>query len=78
MSADRRQMDLRMESAKHAAPPERAAPVYTEGLFATGHDAANRAVVRGCSYEELDLVGVAVRADRRVTDKILKGVELHR
>ncbi|MGH3261862.1 MAG: DUF2000 family protein, partial [Trebonia sp.] len=33
--------------------------LYTAQMFATGHDAANRAAVRSVSTGELDIVGIA-------------------
>jgi hypothetical protein len=46
-------------------------------MFNTGHDAANREVVQRVPRAELDLVGMAVRADRKVVDKILDKLKLH-
>lgn len=51
--------------------------VYTADLFATGHDAANRAAVRAVPTDALDLVGVAVRGPRNVVDRLLKPARLH-
>lgn len=51
--------------------------VFTEELFSTGHDAANRAAVRAVPSAELRLVGLAVHGERRVVDKALKGLALH-
>lgn len=51
--------------------------VFTEHLFDTGHDAANRAAVAAVPRAELALTGLAFRADRRVADKITKGLRLH-
>ena len=52
--------------------------VFTEDLFATPDDEANRAAVKAVRSEELNLVGMAMRADRGVIDKIFKGVQRHR
>jgi len=52
--------------------------VYTEELFATGNDVANRAAVAAVAQAELNLVGIAVRGPRRDIDKITKGLALHR
>jgi hypothetical protein len=52
--------------------------IYTQELFATGHDEANRAAVRGVAAEELDLVGIALRAERKSVDKIVDRLRLHR
>jgi hypothetical protein len=51
--------------------------VYSEALFATNNDEDNRATVRAVAADSLPLVGLALRADRRVVDKIVKGVRLH-
>ena len=51
--------------------------VYTRDMFRTGHDAANRAVVRSVSGADLDLVGLAVHGPKNAVDKILKGAHLH-
>lgn len=51
--------------------------IFTEELFVTGHDEANRAAVRAVASAELNLVGFALRADRKDVDKILKGLSLH-
>ena len=53
------------------------AAVYIEDMFATGHDAANRETVKAYVPEELPLVGMAIRADRKDVDKIFKGAKLH-
>jgi hypothetical protein len=52
--------------------------VFTADLFATGHDAANRAAVAAVSRSHLDLTGLAFRAPRNPADKITKGLRLHR
>ncbi|MGF7239204.1 MAG: DUF2000 family protein [Frankia sp.] len=51
--------------------------IYTEELFTTGDDRNNRAAVAAVPREKLALVGLALRADRKVADKILKGLRLH-
>lgn len=51
--------------------------VYIEEMFKTGHDADNRAAVRGVEAGELGLVGVAVHGPRNGVDKVLKGLRLH-
>lgn len=51
--------------------------IYTRELFATGNDGDNRAAVRAVATEALDLVGIAVHAERKVTDKIVDGLKLH-
>jgi hypothetical protein len=51
--------------------------VYTEDMFSTGHDAANREVVRAVTQENLNLVGIAMRAERKVIDKIVDKLKFH-
>ena len=51
--------------------------VYTEDMFATTHDAANRAAVKGVLRTELNLVGLAMRAERKLIDKIIDGLRFH-
>jgi hypothetical protein len=51
--------------------------IYTEELFATGHDEANRAAVRAVPSEALNLVGLALRGRKKVVDRMLKGLRLH-
>lgn len=51
--------------------------LYTEPMFATGHDAANRAAVRAARAQDLDLVGIALRAPHRDADAVLRGLSRH-
>ena len=51
--------------------------VYTEDMFKTAHDAANRAVVKAVARADLNLVGLAMRAERKVIDKIVDGLKFH-
>ena len=51
--------------------------VYTRELFETGHDEANRAAVAAVPEDELDLVGIAFRAERKVVDKIVDRLRFH-
>jgi hypothetical protein len=44
--------------------------VYTEDMFKTTHDAANREAVKRVIRAELNLVGLAMRAERKVIDKM--------
>lgn len=53
------------------------AAVYTEDMFKTTHDAANREVVRAVQRNHLNLVGLAFRADRKVIDKVVDGLKFH-
>lgn len=51
--------------------------IYIEDMFATGHDAANRAAVKQCVTGDLKLVGVALRDEKKRVDKITKGARMH-
>ena len=51
--------------------------LYIEDMFATGHDAANRETVRRWTADEPRIVGLALRAERKVVDKITKGARMH-
>ncbi|GCE09718.1 DUF2000 family protein [Dictyobacter aurantiacus] len=51
--------------------------VYTEEMFTTTHDEANRAAVRSVERENLNLVGLAIRAERKVIDKIVDKLRFH-
>jgi hypothetical protein len=51
--------------------------LYTEEMFSTTHDAANRDAVRAVERENLNLVGLAIRAERKVIDKIVDKLRFH-
>src|ERR1700694_871523 len=51
--------------------------VYTEDMFRTTHDAANRAAVKAVIRADLNLVGLAMRAERKLIDKIVDGLKFH-
>jgi hypothetical protein len=51
--------------------------LYTEDMFSTTHDAANRDAVRAVIRADLNLVGLALRAERKVIDKIIDGLKFH-
>ena len=51
--------------------------VYTEDMFKTTHDEANRAAVKAVIRADLNLVGLAFRAERKVVDKIVDGLKFH-
>lgn len=52
--------------------------VYTEELFSTPNDTANRAAVRAVPRDQLNLVGLGVYGLRGAVDKALKAARLHR
>ena len=51
--------------------------IYTNELFVTAHDDANRAAVAAVASEDLDLVGIALRADRKLVDKVVDRLKPH-
>ncbi|MBZ9604614.1 DUF2000 family protein [Phyllobacterium chamaecytisi] len=51
--------------------------LYIEEMFATGHDAANRAVFAQFAPDDAKVVGIAMRADKKLVDKITKGARMH-
>jgi hypothetical protein len=51
--------------------------VYTRDMFATNNDADNRAVVQAVAANDLDIVGLAFRCDRKTFDKVVNGLKLH-
>ena len=51
--------------------------LYTEDMFKTTHDEANRAAVKAVARADLNLVGLGVRAERKVVDKIVDGLKFH-
>ena len=51
--------------------------IYTHELFVTDHDEANRAAVAAVPAGELDLVGIAMRAERKLVDKVLDRLRPH-
>jgi hypothetical protein len=62
---------------ERAVSREMATAIYTEDMFSTGHDEANRAVVRDVPAAELRLAGIAVYGPRNAVDKACKGLSLH-
>ena len=51
--------------------------IYTREMFATGNDEDNRAAVRAVPTEQLDLVGIGLRAPHRDADAIMRGLARH-
>lgn len=49
--------------------------IYTEPLFHTTDDFANRAAVAAHPTEALDLVGLGLHADRKTIDKVTAGLK---
>jgi hypothetical protein len=52
--------------------------VYVRAMFATGHDAANRAAFKVEAPDAPDLVGVALRGPKKDVDKATRHAALHR
>ena len=51
--------------------------LYIEEMFGTNHDAANRAVFAQFGPDNAKPVGLALRAERKLVDKITKGARMH-
>ena len=51
--------------------------LYVEDMFSTGHDAANREAVKKYATRDLNIVGLALRDDKKIVDKITKGARMH-
>ena len=51
--------------------------LYIEDMFATGHDAANRTVVKQYAPDAMNVVGLALREDKKIVDKITRGARMH-
>ncbi|TPI37792.1 DUF2000 family protein [Mesorhizobium sp. B3-1-6] len=50
---------------------------YVEEMFSTGHDVANRAVFAEFAPDDAKIVGIALRGDKKLVDKITKGARMH-
>ena len=68
--------DQLLNVAVRAREREVQVAIYTEDLFTTYNDVDNRAAIAAVPTSDLNLVGVGLYADRRVADKILKGLRL--
>lgn len=64
-------------SRERASRRDQPLAIYTSDMFATGHDAANRATVAAVAGPDLDLVGLALHGPKNGVDRILKGARLH-
>ncbi len=51
--------------------------LYVEEMFSTGHDVANRAVFGKFGPDDAKVVGIALRAEKKLVDKIVKGARMH-
>lgn len=74
------QADAPTLSAIHRRALERGGrtSAYVEAMFATGHDAANREAFAQFAPDDAAIVGLALRAEKRIVDKITKGAAMHR
>ncbi len=63
----------------HRRALDRGVPValYIEDMFATGHDEANRATVAARRPEDMLIAGLALREERKLVDRIVKGAKMH-
>jgi hypothetical protein len=68
--------DQLLRAIERARERETPIAIYTEQLFTTYNDVDNRAAVASVQSEELNLAGLGVYSDRRIVDKILKGLRL--
>ncbi|TGQ40704.1 MULTISPECIES: DUF2000 family protein [unclassified Mesorhizobium] len=51
--------------------------LYVDEMFSTGHDVANRAVFAEFSPGDAKVVGIALRAEKKLVDKITRGARMH-
>ncbi|NLS20812.1 DUF2000 family protein [Rhizobium sp. P40RR-XXII] len=51
--------------------------IFIEEMFSTGHDVANRAVFSEFAPEDAKVVGIALRGEKKIVDKITKGASMH-
>lgn len=51
--------------------------LFTEELFQTNNDEDNRAAVKARQQTDLKIVGLALWAEKKSVEKVLKGVPLH-
>ncbi len=52
--------------------------IYVRAMFATGHDAANRAAFKAEPADTPDLVGIALRGPKKAVDPATRNASLHR
>lgn len=69
--------DALARSLKRAGERGVVASIYTMELFTTYNDIDNRAAVAAVATDKLDLAGLALHAERKTVDKIVKGLKLH-
>lgn len=69
--------ELLAQARQRAAQRTMPVAVYDRAMFATGHDAANRATIADVAGADLDLVGLALHGPKSQVDKVTKGASLH-
>lgn len=71
--------DASVLAAAHTRAIARDLPlsVFTEQLFGTGNDQANRAAVRAVSRDDLRLAGLGLYGPKNAVDKTVTGSQLH-
>jgi hypothetical protein len=74
LQAPRAKLNLMLTRANRREIP---VAVFIEDMFRTEHDSANRATVTQYQSEALPLVGMAIRAEAKAVDKVVKGAKLH-
>ncbi len=62
---------------KRAMSREIQLAIFTMELFSTGNDIDNRAAVANHISDNLNLVGIAMRDEKKSVDKVVKGLKLH-
>ena len=70
-------IDVETELARVVPVIERIAPKARVAID-TRREPVARAAVAAVAAEDLDLVGLALHADRKQVDKVVKGLKLHR
>ena len=51
--------------------------IFTDPLFSTGHDEANRAALAALPPDQMSIAGFAVHGPKNDVDRALKGLKLH-
>lgn len=51
--------------------------VYSQGMFATGNDADNRAEFKKFDPDDVVMAGIALYGDKKSVDKAVKGAKMH-
>ena len=51
--------------------------IYISDMFTSGNDEANRQTVLRYDSNNLPVVGLGIREEKKIVDKITKGAKLH-